>query len=333
MEYSYDNNGNTTSKTVSGGTTNYTWDYENRLASVTLPSSGGTTTLKYDPFGRRIQKSFTQGSTTTTTNYLYDGDNDIEEVNASGSILARYAQTLNIDEPLAESQSSTTSFYEADGLGSVTSLTNSSAAVVASFTYDSFGNLTASSGTLTNPFRYTGREFDSETGVYYYRARYYDPQAGRLTSEDPIGMLGGVNRFEYVFNSPLNLIDPSGLAPRWDPKKHRTRECNAGEYERCVGICGAKGVRSCRVAQQLRITRMKNGPQWTDGPLSCDCNDPDDPVPVCPLVREKEPRWQWSPNWNKVGVGVGVALGVGVVITIAVTCPECFLVMAPAAAM
>ena len=124
-----DYNGNTTSKTDSTGTTSYTWDYENRLASVPLPSSGSTVTFKYDPFGRRVQKVFTSGSTSTTTNYLYYGDNDIEEVNASGSLLARYAQGQNIDEPPAESRSSTTSFYEVDGLGSVTSLTNGSGTI------------------------------------------------------------------------------------------------------------------------------------------------------------------------------------------------------------
>ncbi|MGB0036984.1 MAG: RHS repeat-associated core domain-containing protein [Candidatus Acidiferrales bacterium] len=210
--YTYDSNGNMSSKTNSAGTTNYAWDYENRLASVSLPSSSGTATFKYDPFGRRIQKSFTQGSTTTTTNYLYDGDNDIEEVNASGSILARYTQTQNIDEPLAESRSSTTSFYEADGLGSVTSLTNSSAAVVATYTYDSFGSLTASSGTLTNPFRYTARELDTETGLNFYRARYYDPSTSRFQAEDPIRFRGGINFYAYVNNRPTLLRDPSGRA-------------------------------------------------------------------------------------------------------------------------
>src|SRR5262249_36726806 len=82
--YTYDNNGNTLSRTISGATTQYTWDFENRLASVVLPGSGGTATFKYDPFGRRIQKAFTQGSTTTTTNYVYDGANAVEEVDSSG---------------------------------------------------------------------------------------------------------------------------------------------------------------------------------------------------------------------------------------------------------
>lgn len=112
-----DNNGNTLSKTDSTGPTQYAWDFENRLASVTLPGSGGTVSFKYDPFGRRIQKSSTSG----TINYLYDGSNSLEEVDTTGNLVARYTQTQNIDEPLAMLRSGTTSFYNADGLGSITS--------------------------------------------------------------------------------------------------------------------------------------------------------------------------------------------------------------------
>ena len=209
--YTYDYNGNTTSKTVSSNTTSYSWDYENRLASVALPGTGGTATFKYDPFGRRIQKVFTTGSTTTTTNYLYDGDDDIEEMNASGSVVARYAQTQNVDEPLAESRSSTTSFYEVDGLGSVTSLTNSSGTIANSYTYDSFGRLSTSTGSITNPFQYTGRDFDSETGLRNYRARYYDPTTGRFISEDSAWFDAETNLYAYVINDPVDYLDPSGL--------------------------------------------------------------------------------------------------------------------------
>jgi RHS repeat-associated protein len=211
--YTYDNNGNTISKTDSSGTTNYTWDYENRLTSVVLPGTAGTATFKYDPLGRRIQKVFTTGSTTTTTNYLYDGDNDIEEVNSSGSVVARYAQGQNIDEPLAESRSSTISFYEADGLGSVTSLTNSSGTIANSYTYDSFGKLTASTGSITNPFRYTGRDFDTETSLQYNRARYYDSSTGRFASEDSVKFAQGMNFYRYGENNPVRFTDPYGHNP------------------------------------------------------------------------------------------------------------------------
>ena len=205
--YTYDNNGNTTSKTVSGGTTDYSWDYENRLSSVTLPSSGGTVTFKYDPFGRRIEKI----SPTTTSIFAYDGDNLVETVNSSGGVVARYAQAPGIDQPLAMQRGTTTSYYEQDGIGSVTSLTAANGTVSQSYTYDSFGNTTNSSGSLTNFFRYTAREFDTETNLYYYRTRYYDPAAGRFLSEDPIGFKGGIDFYTYVTNRPVDLADPTGL--------------------------------------------------------------------------------------------------------------------------
>jgi RHS repeat-associated protein len=221
--YSYDYNGNTTTRIDSTGTSSYSWDYENRLVGVTLPASGGTVSFKYDPFGRRIQKALTTGSGTTTTDYLYDQHNSVEELSASGSVIARYVQTQTIDEPLAQSRSSVTSFYLADGLGSVTSLTNTSGAIVNSYTYDSFGRLTSSSGSVTNPFQYTGRDFDPEIGLRFYRARYLDPAIGRFTSEDPLRFSGdGPNLYEYVGNEPIRNFDPTGLS------------------HRCWGLCGGK---------------------------------------------------------------------------------------------
>ena len=214
--YTYDNNGNTLTKVVSSNTTTYAWDYENRLASVTLPASGGTVYFKYDPLGRRIYKSLSSA----TSIYAYDGDNLIEETNSSGTAVARYAQGVNIDEPLAMLRSSTTSYYNADGLGSVTSLANGSGSLTQSYAYDSFGKVTASSGSVTNPFQYTARESDSETGLRFYRARYYDPEIGRFSSEDPLGQRGAKTRraqgeslFAYVHNNPAAYVDFDGRSP------------------------------------------------------------------------------------------------------------------------
>ncbi len=167
-----------------------------------------TVNFKYDPFGRRIYKS----SSAVTSVFAYDGDNLIEETNSSGTAVARYSQGLSIDEPLAMLRSSTTSYYDADGLGSITSLSNSAGALAQTYGYDSFGKQTSSSGSLTNPFQYTAREFDPETSFYYYRARYYDPNAGRFLSEDPIGFEGGGNFYRYVYNRPIGLTDPMGLS-------------------------------------------------------------------------------------------------------------------------
>jgi len=206
--FTYDNNGNTLTKVDAAGTTTYAWDFENRLTSVALPGSGGTVSFTYDPLGRRIQKS----SATGTSIYAYDRDNQAEEVDAAGAVVARYGFGVGIDEPLAMLRSGVSSFYQADGLGSVTSLTDSAGAIAAIYTYDSFGNLAASTGSVVNPFRYTAREWDSETGLHYYRARYYGQGIGRFASEDPLGFAGDTaNFYAYVVNSPANLIDPLGL--------------------------------------------------------------------------------------------------------------------------
>ncbi len=209
VAFTYDGNGNTLTKVDSSGTTHYNWDFENRLSSVVLPASAGTVTFKYDPFGRRVRKSSAWG----TANYLYDGSNSIEEVDPNGALLARYAQGAGIDEPLAEGRGGTSGVYEQDGLGSVTSLSGSSGALADTYTYSAFGSLTASTGTLLNPFQYTGRDYDSETGLRYNRARYYDPSIGRFLSEDPIGFGGGNNFYPYVGNNPTNFTDPTGLVP------------------------------------------------------------------------------------------------------------------------
>jgi len=197
-----DANGNTLSD-PSGKS--YSWDFENRLTQVVNPGVG-TTTFKYDPFGRRIQKSGPLG----TMNYVYDSADIVEELDSVGGALARYTRTQNIDEPLAEFRSGATSYYLTDGLRSVTSLTDTSATVAATYGYDAFGNLSNSTGSIGNSFRYTGREFDPESGLHYYRTRYYDSAVGRFTSEDLIRFKGGTNFYPYVNNRPVTFTDPIG---------------------------------------------------------------------------------------------------------------------------
>lgn len=203
--YTYDANGNILSD-ASGKS--YTWDFENRLTQAIVPGVG-TISFHYDPFGRRIYKQ----SPNATGVFLYDGDDLLETVNGSGADISEYARGLGIDEPLAIKRVSTTDYYEQDGLRSITSLTNTNGSVGESYSYDTFGGTTNSSGTVTNFFRYAGREFDTQTGLYYYRARYYDPGAGRFISEDPSGLDAGDNFYEYAENNPVNLADPMGLAP------------------------------------------------------------------------------------------------------------------------
>lgn len=240
--YTYDANGNTLSD-AQGRT--FTWDFENRLTQAVVPgTNGGTTTFKYDPFGRRIQKI----SPNFTSVFLYDGPNLIETANTSGTEVASYTQTQTIDETLAELRSGTADFYQADGLGSITSLSGSSGTLANTYSYDSLGNLTASTGTVRNYFEYSGREFDPETGIDYYRTRYYDPTTGRFLSEDPVDFDGGINFYEYVGNNPVDFIDPLGLyhvkpgVPAPSPALDKLLNCMDG----------------C-------ITKLGGGPIWVTG--------------------------------------------------------------------
>lgn len=207
VTYTYDNNGNRSARTDANGTTSYAWDFDNRLVSVTLPGTGGVVSFKYDSFGRRIYKQSQNG----TAIFLYDGANLIETASAAGTEVIGYMQSANMDEPLAAKATSGTDYYEADGLGSVTSLTGPSGAVAQTYAYDSFGNGTASSGSQPNSFRYAAREFDTETGLYFYRARYYDTSAGRFLSEDALDPVNRSNPYPYVSNNPVNYTDPSGF--------------------------------------------------------------------------------------------------------------------------
>jgi RHS repeat-associated protein len=126
-------------------------------------------------------------------------------------VIASYVNGPNIDEPLSAEIRRDWIYYHADGLGSITALTSHMGNVVQKYEYDSFGNMSLKPHFIKQPYTYTGREFDPETGLYYYRARYYDTKAGRFISRDPIGFDGGdVNLYVYVGNNPINWIDPDG---------------------------------------------------------------------------------------------------------------------------
>ena len=159
------------------------------------------------------------GATTTSlVRYVYDGMDIKLEFDGGGTLLARYNHGDGIDQPLmmermaAGGQVAGDYYYHTDHLGSVRHLSNSLGTKINSYKYDSFGNFTELSETVKNPYTFTGREYDSESGMYYYRARYYDPRMGRFISEDPIGFGGrDVNFYRYVKNRPVNKIDPFGL--------------------------------------------------------------------------------------------------------------------------
>jgi RHS repeat-associated protein len=286
-----DANGNTLSD-ASGKS--YSWDFENRLTSVVVPGTG-TVAFKYDPFGRRIYKS----GPNFTGVFLYDGVNLIETVNASGSEVASYTHTRKIDETLAELRQGTASFYEQDGLGSVTSLSNSAGALANTYTYDSFGKLTASTGTISNPFQYAGREFDQETGIYYNRARYLDQNVGRFVSADPIRFRGGTNFYAYTRNNPLLLTDAFGY-----------QGCNAAQWAQSPNACA--GPQDPNAPYQGPDGLWYNVPEWHPDPTP----PPPSPVPPTPLPNPNtcdhandQPKHNCGEAWAMTGLGIAGTLG------------------------
>ena len=209
--YAYDLNGNLIEKTNRDTdlSTLFSYDAENQLIRI-IREDSSEVNYHYDGLGRRVEKDVAG----VVTRYVYDNEDILQELNGA-AIVARYTHGPGFDEPLIMERDGERFFYHADGLGSVTELTDSAVSpeVVQSYVYDSYGQIVQQVGTLANSHTYTGREFDSESGLYYYRARYYDPQAGRFITEDPIGLLAGdVNFYRYVSNNPVNLIDPQGEA-------------------------------------------------------------------------------------------------------------------------
>jgi RHS repeat-associated protein len=215
----YDNSGNLTGKTkVSNGDNwTYSWDYRNRLTGAVEHNSGGSVlmqgTYTYDSLNRRIGVDETVGGVNSKTWTVYDGQNPYADFNGSGTLQQRYLYGPAVDEILARTSSGGTSaWYLTDKLGSVHDLVNTSGTVIDHLAFDTYGNtLSESSPTNGDRFKFAAREYDSATGLYFNRARYYDPTTGRFISQDPMSFAAGdTDLYRYVGNGPTNATDPSG---------------------------------------------------------------------------------------------------------------------------
>jgi RHS repeat-associated protein len=173
-------------------------------------------TLAPCAFGSRVAKS----ANGTTTQYLVDdlsptGYPQVVEELTNGAVTRTYTYGLERISQLQTIQGAlTASFYQYDGRGTVRMLTNAAGAVTDAYEYDAFGNLIAQTGSTPNAYLYRGERYDSDLGLYYLRARWYNPVTGRFMSRDPYeGSIydpASLHRYNYARANPVNYIDPSG---------------------------------------------------------------------------------------------------------------------------
>jgi RHS repeat-associated protein len=268
----YDNNGNLTSIVDANGTTLYIWNARNQLTGLSGPAVGAS--FAYDGLARREQKTVNGSS----TEFMFTGVNPVQETSGA-TVLANILTGLGIDEFLTRTDivAGTTSYFLPDGLQSAVALTDTAGVVQTEYTYEPFGKTTATGVLSSNPFQYTSREND-DTGLYYYRTRYYHPELQRFVAEDPIAFIGTndfyssldansvhenyasfagemVNLYSYVMNRPVNYTDPSGMisvpAPlkRWACGYAKAYCCHLTRLE-CLGkldlkTCPPEDIAKC----------------------------------------------------------------------------------------
>ncbi len=201
------------------------WDERYRLKRFVVPPLGGSVEYEYDVFGRRVSRSDIppEGGLTNVEHFIYNGNQVVADLDGSGNLLRTYVWGSGIDNLLCFTDHATSNTYYAikDHQNSVIAFVDETGSVVESYEYSAYGEtkvfnangIELSESALGNRYCFQGREIDWTTGLYYFRARWYDPNTGRWLSMDPIGISGGLNLYAFCDNNPGNFVDNFGAVP------------------------------------------------------------------------------------------------------------------------
>ncbi len=204
----YDSAGHLVHKSKTGFDQYLYWNSLGQLDSV--KTNGAVVKYGYDPQGRRVRRT----TGTQTLYFIYDGAQVIAEIDSATATWQKlYTYYPGLDRPHGVVQAGKIYYYiqELQGAGNILGLIDTTGAIKNRYSYGPWGVLEDSIEAVANPLRFTGREWDSDVRLYYYRARYYDPVLGRFIAEDPAGLDGGIDPYAYAGDDPVNRTDPTGL--------------------------------------------------------------------------------------------------------------------------
>ncbi|HEB2438423.1 wall-associated protein [Bacillus thuringiensis] len=258
----YDANGNRTSD----GKYKYTWNENDQIVAITKQGeSNAFATYKYDENNRRIEKNVNG----QVTRYFYDGDsiNPLYETDGSGTVLRQYVYSTS-GARLAMKSKGQTLYYHYNPRGDVVAMTDQNREVVATYEYDSWGNVLKSEVkgiALDNPFGYAGYMYDKEIGMYYLIARYYNPEHGVFLSvdpdpgdsDDPVTM----NGYTYADNNPVMNIDPDG---HWAMAAGIYFVPGLGQAALLATIAVGGAYAAWRIGAKIRVMQARSKPSGPD---------------------------------------------------------------------
>lgn len=230
-------------------TTRYAYDAFNRMVEVRDGAGAVVASYAYDPFDNRIVKDVKisrGGAPVGKTLYLHGSQGLLAEVAGDGEVVRTYGwhpEGTYATHPIYQRANLEYFYYHNDHLGTPWRVTNKAGEVVwAADDYTAFGTARVAGGArISQPWRLPGQYLDAETGLHYNLRRYYEPETGRYTTEDPLGFESATNFYTYVDHSPTNFTDPTGeIAPAawWAANIARQgAQWAARRYMSCLAEC------------------------------------------------------------------------------------------------